>query len=51
MVGGILLSIAGALPISPFVTTISFAIYVICRVIDARRTRSRRGDVKARIAA
>ena len=51
MVGGILLSIAGALPISPFVTTISFAIYVICRVIDARRTPSRRRAARVRIAA
>ncbi len=51
MVGGILLSIAGALPISPFVTTISFAIYVICRVVDARRTPSRRRAARVRIAA
>lgn len=37
MVGGILLSIAGALPISPFVTTISFLIYVACRIFGWRR--------------
>ena len=37
MVGGILLSIAGSLPISPFVTTISFLIYVACRMIEWRR--------------
>ena len=41
IVGGILLSLAGALPISPFVTTISFAIYVVCRVVGSRRSRSR----------
>jgi len=41
MVGGILLSIAGALPISPFVTTISFLIYVACRIFGWRRDASR----------
>ncbi|WP_306363811.1 metal ABC transporter permease [Nocardia sp. CC227C] len=39
-VGGILLSLAPGVPISTFVTTISFTIYVICRVIG-RRTRTR----------
>jgi zinc/manganese transport system permease protein len=38
-VGGILLALGGTIPISPFVTTISFAIYVVCRVVAARRTR------------
>ncbi|SDY88547.1 zinc/manganese transport system permease protein [Modestobacter sp. DSM 44400] len=38
-VGGILLALGGTIPISPFVTTISFAIYVVCRIISARRTR------------
>lgn len=33
VVGGIMLSLGGALPISPFVTTISFVIYVVCRLI------------------
>ncbi|RZU67014.1 zinc/manganese transport system permease protein [Microterricola gilva] len=40
-VGGILLAIGGSLPISPYITTISFAIYVVCRVIAWRRTRRR----------
>ncbi|MEY2849137.1 MAG: hypothetical protein RI885_1804 [Actinomycetota bacterium] len=40
IVGGTLLSLAGALPISPFVTTISFAIYVVCRIVAAVRGRS-----------
>ncbi len=44
-VGGILLALGGSLPISPYITTISFAIYVACRVIG-----SRRGSVKARSA-
>lgn len=35
-VGGILLAIGGSLPISPYITTISFAIYVVCRIIGAR---------------
>ncbi|GAA4363525.1 metal ABC transporter permease [Paeniglutamicibacter cryotolerans] len=37
VVGGILLALAGRLPISPYVTTISFLIYVVCRVIAWRR--------------
>ncbi|WP_165063149.1 metal ABC transporter permease [Marisediminicola senii] len=40
MVGGILLAIGGGLPISPFVTTISFLIYVLCRVIGWQQQRS-----------
>lgn len=43
VVGGILLAIGGGLPISPYVTTISFAIYLICRVVGARTA------VKARV--
>jgi zinc/manganese transport system permease protein len=39
VVGGILLALGGSLPISPYVTTISFACYVVCRVIGARRVR------------
>ncbi|UTT63460.1 metal ABC transporter permease [Microcella humidisoli] len=35
-VGGILLAIGGSLPISPYITTISFAIYVVCRIIGSR---------------
>lgn len=51
MVGGILLSLAGALPISPFVTTISFLIYVICRIIGWRRDSSRASAVRVRLFA
>jgi zinc/manganese transport system permease protein len=39
MVGGVLVALGGSLPISPYVTTISFTIYVICRIIGARRLR------------
>jgi len=40
VVGGIMLSLGGALPISPFVTTISFTIYLVCRLIGWQRDRS-----------
>ncbi|MGI6878863.1 metal ABC transporter permease [Microbacterium sp. gxy059] len=39
-VGGILLAIAGSLPVSPYITTISFAIYVVCRLVALRRERA-----------
>ncbi|UFS58494.1 metal ABC transporter permease [Subtercola endophyticus] len=42
LVGGIMLALGGSIPISPYVTTISFLIYVVCRVIGGRR--SRRGN-------
>jgi zinc/manganese transport system permease protein len=46
VVGGIMLALGGSLPISPYVTTISFVIYVVCRVIGARRgTRRSRHPV------
>ena len=38
-VGGILLAIAGTLPVSPYITTISFVIYVVCRGIVGARPR------------
>jgi zinc/manganese transport system permease protein len=38
-VGGILLAIGGSLPISPYITTVSFAIYLVCRLLGARRSR------------
>lgn len=46
-VGGILLAIMGTLPVSPYITTISFAIYVVCRVVGARRDRVTRAVVGA----
>jgi zinc/manganese transport system permease protein len=39
-VGGILLALGGALPISPYITTISFTTYVVCRVIGRVRGRA-----------
>ncbi len=38
-VGGILLAVMGELPVSPYITTISFAIYLVCRAIGAGRDR------------
>ncbi len=46
-VGGILLAIMGTLPVSPYITTISFLIYVVCRVVGARRDRVTRVAVPA----
>ncbi|WP_105567243.1 metal ABC transporter permease [Microbacterium halophytorum] len=39
-VGGIMLAIAGTLPVSPYITTISFLIYVVCRLIAWQRGRA-----------
>jgi zinc/manganese transport system permease protein len=36
VVGGILLALGAAIPISPYVTTISFLIYVVCRIVGGR---------------
>ncbi|MEO8889356.1 MAG: metal ABC transporter permease [Jatrophihabitantaceae bacterium] len=55
MVGGIMLELGSySIPISPYVTTISFTIYLVCRVIGlvrARRGWTRRADAPARVAA
>jgi zinc/manganese transport system permease protein len=40
VLGGILIALGSSIPISPYVTTVSFLIYVICRL--AGRARSRR---------
>lgn len=37
VLGGILLALGAGLPISPYVTSISFLIYVICRMIESLR--------------
>jgi len=41
--GGILLALGSSIPISPYVTTISFSIYALCRLAGAYRIR-RWGD-------
>lgn len=43
-VGGILLALGGSIPISPYVTTISFTIYLVCHLIAVARRRGVRGD-------
>ncbi|CAQ03142.1 metal ABC transporter permease [Clavibacter sepedonicus] len=40
IVGGIMLALGSSIPISPYVTTISFTIYLVCRGIGALRARS-----------
>ncbi|TPW76814.1 metal ABC transporter permease [Schumannella sp. 10F1B-5-1] len=47
LVGGILLALGASVPISPYVTTISFLIYVIARVIAWQRSRVRRERIIA----
>lgn len=42
VVGGIILSLAPGAPSSPFVTSISFTIYLVCRAIAYRKERSAR---------
>ena len=39
VVGGILLALGGGLPISPYVTTLSFALYLVARVIEKVRSQ------------
>ena len=41
-VGGILLALAGTLPVSPYITTLSFTIYVVCWAVQKARARVRR---------
>ncbi|MBX7556977.1 metal ABC transporter permease, partial [Streptomyces sp. tea 10] len=40
MVGGILLALGGNIPISPYVTTISFVVWLVSRCVRAARERS-----------
>lgn len=40
-VGGILLALGGRISISPYITTISFLIYLACRLVKRSRTRGR----------
>ena len=51
-VGGLVLSLAPGLPVSVFVTSISFVIYLVCRGIGwARSRKAVRDDVAARRAS
>ncbi|MGO3089617.1 MAG: metal ABC transporter permease [Galactobacter sp.] len=42
VVGGIMLALAGTLPVSPYVTTISFLIWIVCRLVGNAKQRSSR---------
>jgi zinc/manganese transport system permease protein len=48
VVGGILLALGGGLPISPYVTTISFVIWVVCRIVGSRRDKRGRDRIADR---
>jgi len=43
VVGGLLIDIGVSLPISPYITTISFLIYLVCRIVGPRTASGRRG--------
>lgn len=49
LVGGIVLAAGSSIPISPYVTTIAFAIYLVCRLLEV--LRSQRGWAGAQPAA
>lgn len=48
-VGGIMIAIMGTVPISPYITTISFLIYVVCLLVG-RGQRSRRNATTRRLS-
>ena len=50
-VGGILLALGGSIPISPYVTTISFAIWVVCTLIARALRRAETARVAEPVAA
>jgi zinc/manganese transport system permease protein len=49
-VGGILLAIGGGLPVSPYITTVSFLIYIVCRGIALAKNRAARASVSKAVA-
>jgi zinc/manganese transport system permease protein len=40
VVGGIILAVGGGLPVSPYVTSVSFVIYLVCRLIEVARRKT-----------
>jgi zinc/manganese transport system permease protein len=48
VIGGILLALGAGLPISPYVTTVSFLIYLVCRVVEKINGRT---NVKVKVKA
>lgn len=49
-VGGILLAIGGGLPVSPYITTVSFLIYLVCRGIALAKNWAARASVSKAVA-
>jgi zinc/manganese transport system permease protein len=49
-VGGILLAIGGGLPVSPYITTVSFLIYLVCRGIAMAKNSAARASVSKAVA-
>jgi zinc/manganese transport system permease protein len=47
VVGGTLLALGSSIPISPYVTTVSFTIYLVCRLVGRLRRPAARPDVAA----
>jgi len=47
VVGGTLLALGSSIPISPYVTTVSFTIYLVCRLVGRLRRPAARSDVAA----
>jgi zinc/manganese transport system permease protein len=39
VLGGMLLSLAPGMPVSAFVTAVSFLIYLVCRLVSGKRER------------
>jgi zinc/manganese transport system permease protein len=44
-VGGILIALGGGLPVSPYITSISFAIYLLARLYEAMKKKSAKSSV------
>jgi zinc/manganese transport system permease protein len=44
-IGGILLALGGGLPVSPYITSVSFFIYLVARVVEVMKKRSAKASV------
>ncbi|GAB3461126.1 metal ABC transporter permease [Kineococcus endophyticus] len=51
MVGGMLLALGSSVPISPYVTTVSFTIYLVCRVVARVRRPPARVEASRPVVA
>jgi zinc/manganese transport system permease protein len=50
-IGGILLALGGGLPVSPYITSVSFFIYLVARVVEVVRKRSAKQSVSKGLKA